>query len=128
MLGSIPKRKTAPPIAMLPVTCWPHLLAEQAEAERFRVSIGAGSLERDHRRREEGDQGPADAEHPAEDLAEDPALVLEQRPASAPTKAESAAQPQIWEKRLRETARPSATVASSPRKIMSAAAARPTLK
>ena len=40
-----------------------------------------------------------------------------------------AAQPQIWLKRLRETARPSATVTfACPRKIMSAAAARPTLK
>ena len=40
----------------------------------------------------------------------------------------TAAQPQIWAKRLRETASPSPTVACSPRKIMSAAAAKPTLK
>ncbi len=45
-----------------------------------------------------------------------------------PTTVETAAQPAIWEKRLRETASPSATVASWPRKIMSAAAASPTLK
>ena len=41
---------------------------------------------------------------------------------------ETAAQPQIWLKRLRATASPSETVAACPRKIMSAAAARPTLK
>jgi len=41
---------------------------------------------------------------------------------------EIAAQPQIWLKRSRATARPSATVACSPLKIMFAAAARPTLK
>ena len=41
---------------------------------------------------------------------------------------ETAAQPQIAPKRCRATARPSPTVAGSPRKIMSAAAARPTLK
>ena len=50
------------------------------------------------------------------------------RPITRLIAAETAAQPLIWAMRLRETASPSATVASWPRKIMSAQAARPTLK
>src|SRR3954447_1648613 len=37
--GRMPSRKTAPPIAMLPVICWPQRL-RKIEADRFSVSSG----------------------------------------------------------------------------------------
>ncbi len=111
---------------MLPVICWPQR-SRNIEAERFSVSTGpvpsiaiTGTARKVTRVQA----------IPTRRAAMSPKIPpwFSSTPISTLIAVEIAAQPQIWLKRSRATARPSATVASWPRKIMSAAAASPTLK
>ena len=112
MLGRMPKRKTAPPIAMLPVTCCAPARFEQARRALQRLER-AGALDRDHRRREEGDQRPADCRAGGRRSCPTMPPWFSSALRTTPTTVETAAQPAICEKRLRATASPSPTVACS---------------
>ena len=124
--GSTPKRKTAPPIAMLPVICWPQRDLN-IEAERLIVSTGpVPSIAITGTAR----KVTSDQAIPTRRAAIWPPIPpwFSSRPITALIAVLTAAQPQIWGKRSRATAIPSATVACRPRKIMSAQAASATLK
>ena len=123
--GIRPIRKTAPPIATLPVICSPQRCLKRP-AERFRVSIGPvpSSAITGTARKVISDQ-PSCRRRPKIAPAIPPWSCS--RPTIVPITVETSAQPAIWPKRLRATAVPSENFASSPRKIMSAQAARPTL-
>ena len=111
---------------MLPVICWPQRW-RKIEAERFSVSIGpVPSIAITGTAR----KVTSDQAIPTRRAAMLPAMPpwFSSTPISTLIAVESAAQPQIWLKLARATARPSDTVACSPLKIMFAAAARPTLK
>ena len=108
--GRMPSSATAPPIAMLPVICWPQR-SRKIEAERFRVptapvpSIAITGTAR---------KVTSAQAMPTRRAAIWPPIPpwFSSRPITRLIAVLTAAQPQIWLKRLRETARPSATVTS----------------
>ena len=115
-----------PPIARLPVICWPQRCLKSAP-ERFRVSNGpVPSIAITGTERKVTSDQAVPIRRPAMSPSAPP--WFSSRPMIRAIAVESAAQPQICVKRVLATAIPSLTVASWPRKIRSAQAARPTLK
>src|SRR5215204_3488653 len=89
--GRTPIKKTAPPIARLPVICWPAASAAAPPSARssspalaeegggaFDRLERAGALDRDYRYRDEGDQRPRHPDQAGGDRPQRPALVFEQ--------------------------------------------------
>ena len=124
--GRKPRRKTTPPIAMLPVICWPQR-SRKSEAERLRVSNGpVPSIAITGTERKVTSDQAAPTSRPAMSPSAPP--WFSSAPMTTAIAVESAAQPQIAPRRELATAMPSPIVALSPRKMRSAQAARPTLK
>ena len=114
-----------PPIAMLPVICWPQRDLKRVP-ERFSVWSGpVPSMAMTGTARKVTSDQPMSRMRPT---IWPSVPWLSSALSAVPTIAENAAQPAIGPMLARATARPSATVASSPRKSLSAAAARPTEK